>query len=915
MLQLGALAFANPWLLTALISLPAIWLLIRAIPPLPKNQLFPAIRLLRNLEDVEPPTASTPWWLLLLRLLIAALIILALAEPIFNPKKPLPGSGPIALIMDQGWTSANQWNKAQDAALELLEEAERQERTVLLLPTAAPAGGWREGDKNQFLSPLPAREAANRLRAAEPHPWPSDLATLESWLQELELSETSFFWVSDGTQHKGQDDVLEVLENSEYVSFLSFENETIVFRQVALNGLDFDLSLVRANSKSTLNITVDALRQDGRLLGQTQLTFDAGESVTQGRFVLPPNVRSEVARLQIAGQNNAGAVYLLDASSLRPLVGLIDRDTAELRQPLRSARFYLSRALSPYSTVREGSISELLDQNVSILILSDSGRLTNDDEIQILEWVENGGILLRFAGPKLAGEDPLNRDSDPLLPVTLRLGERSVGGALSWSSPQKLGPFPEQGPFYALTPSDEVTVTRQVLAQPSLDLSDKTWARLEDDTPLVTAKTQGLGRIIFVHTTATPDWSNLALSGTFVEMLRRILPLAQTRATPAQKNPGLLKAEHHLDGFGRLSPPQEATGPLSSQENIPPASARNPAGLYGSGAYNLALNLTGIKGPIDPRYEFTPLSGKALDLPQRDIEGVSETVLTAPLFLIALILLIADLLISLALRGHLKPAIPFIPLLLFFQMDESHAFQPSDIASGASSVQLACVESGNSRIDRICMEGLAGLSLTLRRRTSVWPGDPVLTAADNPNLGLYPILYWPVLEDAAPLSDAAVTNISQYMQRSGLVVFDTGVGVASNRALPQDSAEIRAALTRLVGRLNLPPLEPLTDQHVLSHSFYILNRFPGRLVGRQTWVETGTRGDSGRVSTLIIGGNDWVSQWALNRSNLNTTPDFSGGRQRELATRFGVNMVIYSLTGTYKSDQVHLPALIERVGR
>ncbi|MGD8326424.1 MAG: DUF4159 domain-containing protein [Sphingomonadales bacterium] len=915
MLQLGSLAFANPWLLMALISLPAIWLLIRAIPPVPKNQLFPAIRLLRNLEDVEPPTASTPWWLLLLRLLIAALIILALAEPIFNPKKPLPGTGPIALIMDQSWTAANQWNKAQDAALELTEEAERQDRTVLLLPTAAPAGGWREGDENQFLSPLPAREAASRLRAAEPHPWPSDLATLETWLPSLELNETSFFWVSDGLSHKNQDAVLDLLERSEKVTFLKLKNESIAFRQVALNGLDFDLSLVRADASQTVKITVDALRQDGRLLGQTELSFRAGQTGAQGRLVLPPNVRSQVARLEITGQDHAGAVYLLDASSSRPLVGLIDTDTAELRQPLRSARFYLSRALSPYSALREGNISELLDQNVSILILSDSGRLTDEDESQILAWVENGGVFLRFAGPKLASEDPINRDSDPLLPVTLRLGERAVGGALSWSSPQKLGPFSEQGPFYNLTPSDEVTVTRQVLAQPSLDLSNKTWARLEDDTPLVTAKSQGLGRIILVHTTATPDWSNLALSGTFVDMLRQILPLAQTKAVPVEKGSGLLKAERHLDGFGRLRAPQDIAGRIDAKGSIPPASARHPAGYYGSGAYNLALNLTGIKGPIDPRFEFTALGARALNLPQRDMNSTSERPLTAPLFLIALILLALDLLVSLGLRGHLKPALSVMALFLILQPVEGRAFQSTEIADGASSVQLACVESGRARIDRICMEGLTGLSLTLRRRTSVWPGDPVLVRPDNPNLGLYPVLYWPVLEDAAPLSDAAVSNISQYMQRSGLVVFDTGVGITSNRALPQDSAEIRAALTGLVGRLNLPPLEILNDQHVLSHSFYILDRFPGRLVGRQTWVEAGTRGDSGRVSTVIIGGNDWVSQWSLDRSNLNTTPDFSGGRQRELATRFGVNTVIYALTGTYKSDQVHLPALIERVGR
>ena len=142
MLQLGPLAFANPWLLAALLSLPFIWLLIRAIPPSAKHQLFPAIRLLRQMDEAEPPSANTPWWLLLLRLLIAALLIIALAEPIFNPRAPIAGTGPVVLIKDQGWTAANNWTQRQDAALDLLDEAERQDRNVILIPTAPPAGGW-----------------------------------------------------------------------------------------------------------------------------------------------------------------------------------------------------------------------------------------------------------------------------------------------------------------------------------------------------------------------------------------------------------------------------------------------------------------------------------------------------------------------------------------------------------------------------------------------------------------------------------------------------------------------------------------------------------------------------------------------------------------------------------------------------
>jgi hypothetical protein len=38
-------------------------------------------------------------------------------------------------------------------------------------------------------------------------------------------------------------------------------------------------------------------------------------------------------------------------------------------------------------------------------------------------------------------------------------------------------------------------------------------------------------------------------------------------------------------------------------------------------------------------------------------------------------------------------------------------------------------------------------------------------------------------------------------------------------------------------------------------------------------------------------------------------------RQREYAFRVGVNIVMYALTGNYKTDQVHVPALLERLGQ
>ena len=71
--------------------------------------------------------------------------------------------------------------------------------------------------------------------------------------------------------------------------------------------------------------------------------------------------------------------------------------------------------------------------------------------------------------------------------------------------------------------------------------------------------------------------------------------------------------------------------------------------------------------------------------------------------------------------------------------------------------------------------------------------------------------------------------------------------------------------------------------------------------------------------TLMLGAssflNDWAGAWAVDnqrRPQHASVPD--GERQREMAFRFGVNLVMYALTGNYKSDQVHVPAILERLG-
>ena len=201
--------------------------------------------------------------------------------------------------------------------------------------------------------------------------------------------------------------------------------------------------------------------------------------------------------------------------------------------------------------------------------------------------------LLRFAGPHIAEQ------SDNLLPVRVRRGGRTIGGALSWEKPAKLAPFAPESPFAGLAIPADVTVARQVLAEPDLDLANKTWARLADGTPLVTAEKLGKGWTVLVHTTANTEWSNLALSGLFV----------RDAAAGRVDEPGRRGGDR-----GRAAAARDAgrVRPTCSARRRPPGrfpartsprampSPRHPPGFYGAADTRRALNLSAAIGELKP---------------------------------------------------------------------------------------------------------------------------------------------------------------------------------------------------------------------------------------------------------------------------------------------------------------------------
>ncbi len=592
MLALGSLAFASPWLLAALAALPVIWWLLRVTPPAPQRIAFPAIRLLFGLTPREEVPARTPWWLILLRIVLAALIIIALAHPILHPQTRLAGDGPVALIVDDGWSAARDWVRRQSAATELLAEAEREGRQVILVTTAPLASGEPAGP----LAPARAADIRATVQALQPKPWPGDRKTALERLRSMPLPQgTAAVWLSDGVEDGSAHALADYLSGRGTLRYLSEKPEEaprlLAFDNSAAGLGTRDLGVVIRSLPTPLPraVTVRASADDGALLDRENATLAPGDSSVAMRLTMPTELRNRIARIEIEGEESAGGVLLVDERWRRRPVGIATTGAERGAQPLLSENYYLERALGPFAEVRRGRASDLLKRDIAVLVYADSGPDSAAEEAAVRGWVEAGGVLLRFAGPLLAEQ------SDHLLPVRLRHGGRTLGGALSWEKPARLAPFAPESPFAGLPIPGDVTVSRQVLAEPDLDLAGKSWARLVDGTPLVTGERLGKGLVVLVHTTANTDWSNLALSGLFVQMLRRIVGLSQGVSATSDE---MLPPVETLDGFGRLQRPASAVRPIAGKEiagTIP--SPRHPPGFYGTADARQALNLSaGITG-------------------------------------------------------------------------------------------------------------------------------------------------------------------------------------------------------------------------------------------------------------------------------------------------------------------------------
>ena len=880
------------------------------------------------------------------------MVIIAAAGPLWNP--PLASSNrgaPLLVMLDDDWSAAASWDARLRTADEIIARADADNRGVAVLPLS---------ETGRDMSLQTAGAARVQIKQLKPKPYTVDrteaLPLLERFLKSA--PDVEIVWLSDGVDMGKGGEFIASLKR-----IIGSHPLTVVAGGLpvphALAAADnaagaLTVKVLRAQTGSADTGLVNAIDLKGLTLGEAPFAFRTDAQEAEAVINLPVEIRNDVARLDIVGERSAGSVQLLDKRWRRRTVGVVSGSAADRSQPLIGATYYLSRALNPFADIRlaEGvgpaeAVKRFLDQHLPMLILADVGNVAEARD-RLSKWIDNGGVLVRFAGPHLAGAE-----DDNLVPVKLRHGGRILGGSLSWEKPQPLAAFGRESPFAGMTVPNDVTISRQVLAEPDAQLADRTWATLADGTPLVTAQRYGKGLLVLFHVTADTRWSDLPLSGTFVDMLRRIVALANSTAAAENDtvNEAAVASGHAnqavpatrvLDGFGAFSAPPPTARPVPPNFNAR-ASADHPPGYYGPPEGLLAVNTLAPSDRPAP-LNYTPLDARI------DVYRHGEPLdLRGPMFLAALALLMLDALVVIVLSGGLASLLPrrraaaallaagLLGALAMQHPAQAQSAQPppapltaqqQEFAMKATmQTHLAYIITGDADIDAVSKAGLQGLTLFLAQRTALEAGEPIGLDPARDELAFFPLIYWPVSANAPRPSQAALDHIDTYMKRGGTVLFDTRDAID---APPGPGGEMQGpgmvALRSILSSLDIPELEPVPRDHVLTKTFFLLRDFPGRFTNGQLWVEAlpqeqeedvnrpARAGDG--VSSILITSNDFAGAWAMRPDGQPILPLVPGEpRQREFAFRAGVNIVMYALTGNYKADQVHIPALLERLGQ
>ena len=377
---------------------------------------------------------------------------------------------------------------------------------------------------------------------------------------------------------------------------------------------------------------------------------------------------------------------------------------------------YLRKALEPFAEVIEAPLADMLNAAPDVLVLADVGGLGEAEREALVPGSRRAGCWCASPGRGWRSPGAGQLEEDPLLPVRLRAGGRSIGGAMSWGAPRRLKPFPEEGPFAGLPVPADVDISSQVMAQPDPDLPGP-------------GAGDARGRHAARHRQAARRRAGGAVPRHRQRRLVEPAALGAVRADARAADPERRRARRRPGDAGRArsgrrcrccpasaSSSRRASSPGCRASCWPrrgrrrrPRRASTPAA---SGGWRSTSCATDDRlAPLGPMPEGVVV--QALEQP-------SEVRLGPWLIGLALLLLALDVLATLAVSGRLGAGCGRRPPRRAWCSGrarrsaagraEAQAGDDAEALYAANQTVLAYVETGNPRVDAVSHAGLSGLS-------------------------------------------------------------------------------------------------------------------------------------------------------------------------------------------------------------
>lgn len=896
------LNFGNFLAFYAFISLPIIYFVLKSYPPLPTKYNFSSFFLLREIDMSAVTREKCPIWLLIFRLLLITLLIFFFSKPYLNKNPVAKNYESFVVLSDKGWSIGSIWNDYKKIVENIAFEAEKAKKEVYFYDTTMKI----EQKPIKFNN---AKDILLFLDKNTPSPWQTDRENLRSILLKNDYFKNSkvFFIFSkfDSISFEKQKSILTLLrDNVPNLEIIAPVRNIKIIKSYKVFENNNQIIIERFGNLDEENLEIRISTEQNLALYRKKFLFEKGKNNIIIEENFPLEVSNLFYKIEVIGSNHAGASYFLDDLSKKKNIGIYSEDFNYIEKPLLSPAYYINKALNKEHNIFLNNLEEILKEKPSVIIFPKSKKLDRKNKKALISWLNNGGLLLKFASNRSSYEKDTFFNSHDYQPTI-----RNIGGDLSWNKILSLKEMNEDNIFKNISLKDDIFLKKQLIFTNFSTKNLKILVALEDETPLISMKKVGRGKVLLFHFTANNDWSNIPMSNIFIEFLSKALLLSQYENKNSMNS---LQIDSEINSFGTL----EQSESLKTFENIymlkkTKPSQNNLPGIYYNNEIIAALNLAGnlqsqsFREKIYSKYNMKNYyKSNAFDL-------------SGFILVIVMIMALVDILISSTIKNKLyflkklKNIVNTMSLLIILI---SFTFIYNTYSSEyLKNTFLAYIKSSNEKRNEISKYGLEALKNTLIRRTSISPEGVVGLDVNADTFFYFPFIYWPVDNEIISISENAKNKIKNYLKTGGIILFDI-INFDRNKSILESKSYI--FVKEFLLSIGIEDLNYIRRDHTLSKSFYLLEKYPGRWDSKVILIDNTDLDLKDGVNSVIIGFNDWVGAWALDDNNYPMFPAVPGGeRQREMAFRFGVNIIMYALTGNYKSDQIHSKSILNRMKR